>query len=383
LEEFEGKNRCRPTKTIHSSVTSRIQARLFIPEEQVDGYDNLVNLTNGVYNMEDGNLYPHKEDYYFTTQLPFDHDPHASAPTFLMYLLSTFVKPQSTEADRELIEFVQEAVGYSLTTSNLHHVTFWCYGEGANGKGVLFHIMQELAGSSAIPLNVGLLRREQYQLADLAGKRIALCSEANATKNLVEDAIIKTLISGDAMNVRQIRGKPFRLDPVCKLWWSMNKLPAVADTSDGFWRRMRVLPFNRQFSENERIKDLKARLSLELPGIFNWAMEGLKRLRKVGHFTEPQQVLEVTNRYRKESNPVQLFIEDCCEVNLVLKGQSSYMYAAYKEWCFDNNFKPLSSKNFKDEMHRLGFYSKKSGGVVLFTGIDLLPKQKTAQTMFP
>jgi putative DNA primase/helicase len=381
LEEYETKNQCRPTKTILSSVSSRIMARFFVLEDQVDAHPHLVNLTNGVYSMEDGNLYPHKQDYYLTTQLPFDHDKTANAPTFQLFLMSTFVKPRSTEPDLELIEFLQEAIGYSLTTANDFHVTFWCYGEGANGKGVLFHILNELGGTSVVPLNVGRLKYEQYQLADLAGKRIALCSEASATKNLVEDALIKSLISGDTMNVRQIRGKPFALKPCCKLWWAMNKLPAVADTSHGFWRRMRVIPFNRQFSEDERIRDLKERLSRELPGIFNWAMAGLKRLRKMGHFTEPKQVLETTGRYKKESNPVELFIEDYCEVKSSERIQSSIIYASYKDWCDKNTFRALSSKNFKDEMHRLGYFSLKSGGLVWYEGLNLNKQQKISQSM--
>src|SRR5690606_7857354 len=121
-------------------------------------------------------------------------------------------------------------------------------------------------------------------------KRIALCSEASSTHNLVDDATIKALIAGDTMQVRQIRQEPFELHPTAKLWWAMNELPAVADTSEGFWRRMRVVPFNRSFTEDERILDLKEKLDQELPGIFNWAIAGLRRLHNAGQFCHPQQV---------------------------------------------------------------------------------------------
>lgn len=373
LEEYESKDRVRPSKGVKDSVMDMVKARLFVNEDRVDAAPHLINLTNGVFNLNDGRLYPHNPDFYLTTQLPFAYDPDATAPLWQMYLLSTLVEERSTTPDKELIEFVQEAVGYSLTTNVEHHVAFWCYGEGANGKGVLFHTLEQLGGTSAIALNIGLLHREQYQLANLAGKRIALCSEASATKNLVEDALVKSLVGGDTISVRQIRREPFMLQPTAKLWWSMNELPAVADTSEGFWRRMQVIPFNRQFKKGERILDLKERLDKELPGIFNWALAGLRRLRKMGGFTVPQQVKDSTERYRRESNPVVLFIEDECyiEKDIHKEALSSLVYTRYASWCKDNGFKPLSSKNLKHEMERLKHWPVRRARGVFFTGIGL------------
>ena len=370
LEAHENKG-VRPTSGKVSSVLDGASVKLAVRKEGVDAAENLINLKNGVYDLETQKLYPHKPDYYLTTQLPFEYDPTAEAITWQMYLMSTFVKPRSVEFDKELAEFVQEAIGYSLTTSVAHHVTFWCYGEGANGKGVLFHALRQLGGSACVPLNVGYLKREPYQLADLAGKRIALCSEANATKNLVEDAIVKAIVGGDELYARQVFKSGFTLEPRVKLWWSMNELPAVADTSEGFWRRVRVIPFNRQFKKNERILDLKERLDEELPGIFNWAMDGLRRLRNRGRFVEPTQVVDATEKYKKESNPVELFVEDECYTYDNAKVQSSVIYEAYRDWCQDNGFKAHSSKNFKQEMERLGYYHKKEASYNVFLGVEM------------
>ena len=368
LEKHESTSSMRPTDSMRRSVDNLAKLRLAVREEQIDAAENLINLQNGVYDLKTQKLFPHDPDYYQTTQLPFAHDPNAQAITWQMYLMSTFVKPKSVDFDQELTEFVQEAVGYSLTTSVCHHSTFWCYGEGANGKGVLFHVLEQLGGTACVPLNVGLLSREQYQLADLAGKRIALCSEAASTKNLVEDAYIKALVGGDSMNVRQIRKEPFVLTPTVHLWWSMNELPAVADTSEGFWRRVKVVPFNRQFDEGERILDLKERLEAELPGIFNWAMDGLRRLRDRGRFVEPEQIREATKLYRKESNPVELFVEDRCFTHAPIDQQafSSALYSEYSTWCKDNGFKPHSSKNFRHELERLGHYAVRRGGGIQY-----------------
>jgi putative DNA primase/helicase len=371
LREFENLGQIRPSDSVHRSVKKCIKAQMYTPVELIDGYTHLTNLVNGVYNTEDGNLYPHEPSLYFTTQLPFEHDETSPANYWSMYLQSTFVKPRSRTTDPELIEFVQEAMGYSLTTDIRHHCTFWCHGTGANGKGVLFNVLEMLGGSSAMPLNVGLLKREQYQLALLAGKRIALCSEASATDNLVHDAIIKALIAGDPLNVRMIHKEPFILHPTVKLWWSMNELPAVADTSDGFWRRVRVIPFNRQFTEAEQMLDLKEKLSLELPGIFNWCMAGLRRLRSRGKFKSPVQVDDATVEYRQASNPVELYIDDRCVKGQGKEVQASVIYADYKDWCYNNGFKHRSSQRFRVEMDRLKLYRKKKSQYYVYTGVEL------------
>ena len=368
LEKHEASSSLKPTDRMRYSVGNMARIRLSVRAEQVDAAENLINLQNGVYDLETQKLFPHDPAYYLTTQLPFAYDPNAQAITWQMYLMSTFVKPKSVDFDKELAEFVQEAVGYSLTTSVCHHVMFWCHGEGANGKGVLFNILEQLGGTACIPFNIGILKREQYGLADLAGKVMALCTEANATNNLVEDAYLKALVAGDSMQVRKIRQTPFTLKPTAKVWWSMNKLPAVADTSEGFWRRVRVIPFNRQLEEAEQILDLKERLEVELPGIFNWAMDGLRRLRDRGRFVEPEQVREATKLYRKESNPVELFVEDRCFTHALIDQQafSSALYSEYNTWCKDNGFKPQSSKNFKYELERLGHYAVRRGGGIQY-----------------
>jgi putative DNA primase/helicase len=219
---------------------------------------------------------------------------------------------------------------------------------------------------------VSLLKRDRYQLADLAGKRVALCSEASSWDNVVEDGDVKALVAGDRMNVRQIRERPFVLTPKVKLWWSMNKLPAVADTSDGFWRRVMVIPFNRSFARHERILDLKDMLFNELAGIFNWAMEGLQRLQANGQFTIPAQVAQQTQEYQAESNIVKLFIDDECKEDDAEEVKSSALYNAFKDWCRQNGYKAYSSRSFKRELETLAFFAVRRASGVYYQGLSLV-----------
>lgn len=379
----------QPTDSVKKSILAYIRASLSISEEKLDAYPNLINLKNGVYNLDTDSLILHDPALLLTSQLPFDYDEHATCLMWNVYCQTTFTDVTGQTTDDELLYFIQEAIGYSLTTDISHQVMFWCIGEGENGKGVLFHVLTQLGGPSATYIDLNILRKEKYQLATLIGKRIAMCSEANTHDNLVEDGIIKSLVAGDPVPVRQIRREPFILYPQAKLWWSMNRLPTITDTSHGFWRRMRPIPFNRIFTDGERIIDMKERLNGELSGIFNWCLIGLRRLRANKKFSYCGQVEKLKNQLQVESNTIRLFLEDEADLTWMdtaelqklqidpdnLEESSKDVYKRYVGWTKINGYKPMSDRSFKTEMEALKFYYKRdrTGKTRIYTRLKLRP----------
>ncbi len=370
LEEYEKADQIKPTLAKHKTVLSYARSHLFTQEENMDALPNLINLKNGLFNLDTCLMSPHSPDLLLTSQLPFEYDETASCPWWTHYIKTTFINPHTKKTDEGLVRLIQEAVAYSMTIDISHQVMFWCIGEGENGKGVLFHILNQLGGDSAIPLNLSNLSRERYQLATLPGKRIALCPEASSTNKLLEDATIKSLVSGDPIQVRQIHRSPFTLYPQAKLWWAMNRLPVVADTSHGMWRRIVMLPFNQIFDEKTRIKNLKERLDKELPGIFNWCLEGFNRLKAEGHFSYCKQAEEMKGNFQYESNVIRLFVDDCCEEGDYGAGAKE-LYRLYAEWSKQNGYKPMSNRNFKQEMESQRFYQKRDSSGLYYTGLEI------------
>jgi len=372
LKRNQKRHLCRPSTALRDGVTGYIKDQLFIPDEMLDQHPSYINLTNGVYHIDRQSLIDHDPSYYLTTQLPFSYDPGAECPMWEHWVRTSLVYPDDVqEHDPQLALFVQEAVGYSLTASTRHQVSFWCVGGGANGKSVLFHVLESLGGTSAMPFDANALSRNRYQIADLAGKRIALCPEANSWNNVVADADLKELIGGGSLLVRQIRERSFILHPIAKFWWAMNRVPVIADTSLGFWRRVRFIPFNRTFAPSERILDLTHRLDRELPGIFNWAMVGLARLMSAGAFTPCAQVAHTTEGYRQEANLVEGFVQDHCEKESSVNTSSSALYRAYRTWAERGGYKPVSAKSFKREIEALGHSHRHTASGNVYTGLRL------------
>jgi putative DNA primase/helicase len=272
---------------------------------------NLLNLANGTLDLDTYSLRTHDRADLLTHCLPYDLDPAATCPRWLQFLAEVLVKEDGRTPDPELAALFQEAIGYALTIETRYEAMFWFSGVGANGKTTAIKAVNALLGPLAVSLDLGALGRPDasYYLAKLGGARVVFSTEAAKGQNTGED-ILKRLASGEPIPARPIRGEPITIQPVAKVLWAMNDKPNVKDTSDGFWRRLRLVPFYRQFAEHERDTQLAERLLGELPGILNWALDGLRRLRCNGRFTDAAAVRDAGAEYRTSQNTVALWLQE-------------------------------------------------------------------------
>lgn len=284
---------------------------------------NLLNLANGTLDLDSGALRAHDRADLLTHCLPYSYDPAAQCPRWLLFLSEVLVKEDDDHTpDPELAALFQEFIGYALTVETRYEAMLWLSGVGANGKTTAIKVVNALLGPLALSIDLGALGRPDasYYLAKLGGARVVFSTEATKGQNTGED-ILKRLASGEPIPARPIRGEPITIQPVAKVLWAMNDKPSVKDTSDGFWRRLRLVPFYRQFCEHERDTQLAERLLGELPGILNWALEGLRRLRSNGRFTDAAAVRDAVAEYRTSQSVVALWLQE----------RTTYAYPAAQE----------------------------------------------------
>lgn len=109
--------------------------------------------------------------------------------------------------------------------------------------------------------------------------------------------------------------------------------------------RFILIRFLQSFFNREDLT-LRDRLAKELPGILNWALVGLRALRKKGHFTQPTNSAELMTMMRFATSPILKFIDDRLDVGADLSDSRDHVHAAYKNWCTDNDHKPMSKTKF-------------------------------------
>jgi putative DNA primase/helicase len=107
----------------------------------------------------------------------------------------------------------------------------------------------------------------------------------------------------------------FDFDPSHKTFLTTNHKPIIRGTDIGIWRRIHLLPFTVTSPPEDAEKDFReGRLMPELPGILNWAIEGLRAYLKEG-LNPPPAVLDATKEYRQDMDVVEQWIDERCDID--------------------------------------------------------------------
>ena len=287
-----------------------------------------------------------------TKRLGTTFDPDAACPNFERFLGQIF------KGDAEAIRFVKRAVGYTLTGRTTEQCLFVLIGKGANGKSTLLRLLDQLLGDYAgsTPMHTLMQSRygseKTYDLAALRGKRFVAAQEGEAGERLAE-AKIKLMTGGDPITCRPLYSPYETFVPQFKLWLATNELPRIMGTGEAIWRRIHVIEFPVTIPPGERDPNLFEKLVAELPGILNWALEGLAEWNETG-LNPPEGVTKATGEYRGESDTVRQFLQVCCAGDEAARTSVRDLHNAYAAWCDQGGLDALPINQFGKELGRFG-----------------------------
>jgi putative DNA primase/helicase len=233
-----------------------------------------IALTNGIISLAPNggnNLLAHTPEWFSTTCLPYSFDAKATCPRWLEFLDTVL------EGDTERIRLLQESCGYLLTPDTRFHKFLLLQGAGANGKSVVLEIVEALLGSENVS-HVGLeVLGDRFQGTMTINKLLNIAAEVNEHAKL-DEGMLKKFIAGDTMYFDRKGIAGLSAKPTARLMVATNNPPMVLDRSEGMWRRMMLIPFRITIPPAQQDYQLASKLKSELPGIFNWAREGRRRL---------------------------------------------------------------------------------------------------------
>lgn len=336
---------------------------------ELDQNEWLLNVQNETIDLRTGTPRPHDKRDLITKLSPVVYRQGAQSELWLKFV------SEIMGGDAELIGFLQRLCGYWLTGSVRDHILPIFYGTGANGKSVFLGTIEALLGTDFAmhaPPDLLLAKRHEShptERADLFGKRLVCCVEADSGRQLAE-SLVKELTGGDLIRARRMREDNWQFSPSHKLVLAANHRPIINGSDHGIWRRLLLIPFNVTISPERQDKALAEKLKGELSGILNWAIEGCLQWQTCG-LSEPPIVLGATSDYREEQDIVSEFIEDRCDVGTGLSVSAGQLFSTYVEWCKERGCEPDSNTGFGTKLTERGHPANKVSGSKFRQGIAL------------
>lgn len=298
--------------------------------EDFDKHEYLLNVENGVIDLKTGELSLHDRALMLTKMVNIEYKKEEDCPNWKAFLESIF-KDVEGNTDYELIDFIQKAIGYSLTSDISEQVMFFLYGGGRNGKSTFINTIKNVLGDYAKQTNSDTFIKKKHDsganndIARLAGARFVSAVESEDGQQLSE-ALVKQITGGEPISARFLRQEFFEFTPEFKVFFTTNhKLPE--------------------------------KLSMEMPGILNWAIQGCLKWQREG-LREPKSIRVATNSYKEEMDIIEPFILDMCFLNPLAKIEAKELYTAYSRWCEDEGEIALKNRTFYRLLENKNIYKK-------------------------
>lgn len=289
---------------------------------------------------EKGNISTTAPDkkYYCSYSLACVYEPTAARPMFNSFL-------EKVLPDEAVRARVQEFVGYTLLSDSRYQRAALWLGSGANGKGVLSSLVQAL---HAKVQSIQLDSTSRFALSSAYAASLLVADELPARK--LDEAKLKSLIAGEPLFIDIKLQAPITTHVTAKLLVLGNNFPIIDDSSEGFWRRWDIVPFDVTIPESERDSRLAEKIKEhEMAGILNWALEGLQRLLKREGFESeaPDAMKRTLSKAKSVTNDVTGWLSQrVVSVNGVPALPKSTVYSDYCRWCMANDFQPQTTQGF-------------------------------------
>lgn len=345
--------------------------------DEVDSVETLwlLNCNNGTIDLRTGELRKHNKKDLITKMVPIDYDPTKTAPFWESTLSLIF------DGKQDLIDYMQRALGYSITGSQDERCFFICWGEaGANGKSTVLETIQDILGPGYSQMSDMVVitssttdNRVSSSLAKLQGSRFVSMNEAEENQRLSE-ALIKQLTGGDTVQACYKYKNPFEYRPVFKLWVRTNERPVIRSQTNAIWDRVKLIPFERSIPKELRLprSEVDRRLREEAQGILTWLVRGAGLWAAEGNLIDPPEVMAAVQGYRVDSDLVRIFMDEAIEINGNSRVKAQEVYMAFSMWAKDSGEKWVMTKTrFTRRLKMYGVEVERSNGQTWFSGIKL------------
>lgn len=345
-----------------TSKQSQIRQTAFygVVTKELEVKKNVICFKNCVLNVYTGEGYKFNKKYHALYQLDYNYEPKAKCDLWIKFINQMLPDKKERMAVQEILSlpYIDRKI------AKIEKLFLFC-GKGANGKSVIYDIMNDILGQQNVQtFDISALingDESKWNIDAINQVSLNYCSEID--KKTICSSRIKSLISGEGVTACQKGCKPYTARDLPFIIGNVNELPHTTDNTYGFFRRIMVIPFDVTVPKGKEDLMLHEKLRAELPGILNWILEGRERLVKNGYkFTFSQKIDDATNGYEKNSNPAVTFMMDEGYSTTPNKEGDKYedikptdLYEQYKKYCATNLVFEMTADAFSKTLVNKGY----------------------------
>lgn len=306
-----------------------------------------LNLRNGLLDLSTHTLRLHAPDYLSPVQLPVAYEPTALCP-----LWDSFIARVLPDDCRRL---PYELVTASLRGEVSDQQAVLLVGTGENGKSTLLAAIVAFLGRENVSgLALQRLELDKFSVVRLLGKLANICADL-PSDHLASTSTFKALTGGDWLTAERKFQGSFEFVSFARLLFSTNHYPQSKDSSQAFFRRWLVIPFDAMIDPHERIPNLADRLAEphELSGVLNQALSLLPAMMTRGGFSQSETTRAAMMEFREMTDPLAAWVERSTDATPHGMTSKKDLHIAYGAHADANGRPPMSPKSFYAGVKRL------------------------------
>lgn len=330
---------------------------------------NLIGFKNGVFDLNEMTFRQGRPDDFISLSTNIDYIPYDKNSIEIKEINNFF---NTVLVNKNVREYFLTVLSTCLHGENKEQKMWICTGSGSNGKSVTFDLLKKAFGTYFITPRVELFTRKSVgsgqaneSMCDLKAKRIAVLQEPDDGEK-IHSGTLKPLVAGnDEITSRRLFQGNISFTPRCKFFMTANDKPDISDTSDGTWRRIRVIDFKSKFVSkplskcNKKLLEfpidisIGSKLDTWAPHLISMLIHKYYPLYVNGKLEEPDEVKLSTDQYQLDNNYYKQFFQEKITKTGNMKDRVSFkdIWTTYNEWFDDDGDK--SKSKFKGKKRKL------------------------------
>ena len=350
--------------TVEPQITERnikeVKSKLKIEGKRklLTNAPNLYVLGNGIFDAKQHKLLDYSPKFVFTSKIAVNYNPHAQEPKFDNWSFNKWINEDIGQGKKDKIKLIWQTFKAVINSNYSYHSAVFLLDDanGSAGKGTFEQLLENIAGEN----NYASIKLNEFEkdavLAMIVNKPLVIGDDNDPKKPIDSSERFKSSATGDSIVINDKYEKAYSYKPTCLIVQSLNGLPKFKDNSDATYRRIRVIKFNKHYTENASNRKVKDEYIFNKE-LLEWIVKKAIDVKIDVVMTTTAESDTILKENQIDSDPFLQFVNDVIVITEKGYRFQDTTYQAYRTWFKNTGHEfgietfRIFNKRMRDEQH--------------------------------